>query len=403
MADALEEPRMISVVIPHYNAPESLDRVVEAVRAQDVTEEVEIIVADDGSDHVPHVPGATVVTQDDLGFRAAAARNLGASHARGEILAFLDGDTVPEPGYLAAAARHVAADPRAVVVGTRLTGPSRTEPQWLIDAWSTTHHLSAPDDTSWRFIISSVLTCSRDFFERIGGFDGTFVGYGGEDWEFGFRAWNHGATFIHEPHAIAVHDEDDFGERFPDAADEARVKNVETTALAHRITHPIARPSGVRFGTTDLSVYLAHHPEFDSPGVLELVVSSWLALDATIYLNSALDIPDLFRADPRVRLYPATGYSSISDHRISVDVDGAFVLDSAERFHRLLRETKDGLFVQLSPSHSSTSPTLTIRSHRSRVLRTRPSELNTSGDALAEFGLSLVDGPLRLERHFAGW
>lgn len=394
---------MISVIIPHYNAPESLARVVEAVRAQDIADEVEIIVADDGSAQVPDVPGATVVTQDDLGFRAAAARNLGASHARGEVLAFLDGDTVPEPGYLAAAARHIEADPRAVVVGTRLTGPSRTEPQWLTDAWSATDHLSTPDDTSWRFIISAVLTCSREFFERIGGFDGSFVGYGGEDWEFGFRAWNAGATFVHEPAAVAVHDEDDFGLRFPDAADEARVKNAETTALAHRIMHPIARPGGVRFDTTDIGVYVPHHTAFDSPGVLELVVSTWLALDATVYLNSALDIPDLFRADPRVRLHPSTGYSSISDHRISVDVDGAFVLDSAERFHRLLRETKDGVFVQLSPSHSPTSPTLTIRSHRSRVLRTRPRELNAFSDTLAECGLSLVDGPVRLERRFAGW
>ncbi|SIS51359.1 Glycosyltransferase, GT2 family [Corynebacterium appendicis CIP 107643] len=393
---------MISVVIPHYNAPEHLARVVEAVRAQDVADEVEIIVADDGSDHVPHVPDATVVTQDDLGFRAAAARNLGASHARGEILAFLDGDTVPEPGYLAAAARHVAADSRAVVVGTRLTGPSRTEPQWLIDAWSTTHHLSTPDDTSWRFIISSVLTCSREFFERIGGFDGSFIGYGGEDWEFGFRAWNAGATFVHEPAAVAVHDEDDFGGRFPDPAEEARVKNVETTALAHRITHPIARPSGVRFDTTDISVCLNHHAAFASPGVLELVVSTWLALDATIYLSSALEIPDLFRADPRVRLFPATGYSPISDHRITVNVDGAFLVSDAERFHRALRETKDGLFFEFS-SPSSTSSTLAIRSHRSRILRSRPRTLDGSDSSLASVGISRVDGPVRLERRFAGW
>ena len=394
---------MISVIIPHYNSPEQLARVVDAVRAQDIADEVEIIIADDGSYQVPDVPGATVVTQEDRGFRAAAARNLGTSHARGEILAFLDGDTVPEPGYLAASTRHIKADPRAVVVGTRLTGPERTEPQWLIDAWRTTRHLSSPDDTSWRFIISSVLTCSRDFFERIGGFDGSFVGYGGEDWEFGFRAWNAGATFIHEPAAIAVHDEEDFGRRFPDAAEKAHVKNAETTALAHRITHPIARPEGVRFDTTDISVYLIHHAAFDSPGVLELVISSWLALDATVYLNSALDVPDLFRADPRVRLFPATGYGPISDHRITVDVDGAFLLDSAERFHRLLRETKDGSFVQLSPSHSSTSPTLTIRSHRSRILRTLPRTLDGSDSSLAEFGLSLFDGPVRLERRFAGW
>ena len=391
---------MISVVIPHYNDPENLARVVAAVRAQDVADDVEIIVADDGSDQVPDVLGVTVVTQEDRGFRAAAARNLGASHARGEILAFLDGDTVPEPGYLAAATRHITADPHAVVVGTRLTGPERAEPQWLIDAWRTTHHLSAPDDTSWRFIISSVLTCSRDFFERIGGFDGSFVGYGGEDWEFGFRAWNAGATFIHEPTAVAVHDEEDFGGRFPDAAEEARVKNAETTALAHRITHPIARPAGVRFDTTDISVYLTHHSAFDNPGVLELVVSSWLALDATIYLNSALDIPDLFQADPRVRLFPATGYGPIADHRITVDVDGAFLLDNAAQFHRALRETKDGVYVELA---ASTSSTLTIRSHRSRVLCTRPRELNASDAALANSGLSLITGPVRLERHFAGW
>ncbi|MDK8625567.1 glycosyltransferase family 2 protein [Corynebacterium appendicis] len=389
---------MISVVIPHYNDPENLTRVVTAVRAQDVADEVEIIVADDGSDQVPDVPGATVVTQADRGFRAAAARNLGASHARGDILAFLDSDTVPEPGYLAAATRHVAADPRAVVVGTRLTGTERTEPQWLIDAWRSTRHLSSPDDTSWRFIISSVLTCSRDFFERVGGFDGSFVGYGGEDWEFGFRAWNAGATFIHEPAAVAVHDEDDFGARFPDAAEEARVKNVETTALAHRITHPIARPAGVRFDTTDLSVYLNHHAAFNSPGVLELVVSSWLALDATIYLNSALEVSDLFRAEPRVRLLPATG-SSISDHRITVDVDGAFLLDDAHLFLRALRETKDGLYLEFS----SSSSTLAVRSHRSRILRSRPRALDGSDSALAEAGLSRVDGPVRLERHFAGW
>lgn len=391
---------MISVIIPHYNAPEHLARVVAAVRAQDVADEVEIIVADDGSDQVPDVPGATVVTQEDRGFRAAAARNLGASHARGEILAFLDGDTVPEPGYLAAVARHIKADPHAVVVGTRLTGPERAEPQWLIDAWRTTHHLSAPDDTSWRFIISSVLTCSRDFFERIGGFDGTFVGYGGEDWEFGFRAWNAGATFIHEPAAVAVHDEEDFGSRFPDAAEEAHVKNAETTALAHRITHPIARPAGVRFDSTDISVYLTHHSAFDSPGVLELVICSWLALDATIYLNSTFEIPDLFRADPRVRLFPTTGYGPISDHRITVKVDGAFLVDNAAWFHHSLHETKNGMHVALA---ASTSSTLTIRTHRSLVLRTGPLKLNVSDAALAQLGLSLITGPVRLERHFAGW
>ena len=48
------------------------------------------------------VRSVRVVRQPRDGFRAAAARNLGAGHARGRVLCFLDGDTVPEDGYVAA-------------------------------------------------------------------------------------------------------------------------------------------------------------------------------------------------------------------------------------------------------------------------------------------------------------
>ncbi|RSZ63241.1 hypothetical protein EAH68_08130 [Corynebacterium hylobatis] len=59
--------------------------------------------------------------------------------------------------------------------------------------------LQRSDETSWRFIISAVLTCSRSFFGEFGGFDPTLAGYGGEDWEFGFRAGHAEARFVHEP------------------------------------------------------------------------------------------------------------------------------------------------------------------------------------------------------------
>ena len=83
----------VSVVIPHYNDPASLERVVHAVRAQDYAGAVEIVVADDGSAEPPAIDGVRVVRQADEGFRAAAARNLGAAAATGEVLAFLDADT----------------------------------------------------------------------------------------------------------------------------------------------------------------------------------------------------------------------------------------------------------------------------------------------------------------------
>ena len=61
-------------------------------------------MADDGSPEPPepgHRPYPVQVRwQPDLGFGAAAARNLGARAARGEVIVFLDQDCVPSPAYL---------------------------------------------------------------------------------------------------------------------------------------------------------------------------------------------------------------------------------------------------------------------------------------------------------------
>ncbi|WP_245945757.1 glycosyltransferase [Corynebacterium senegalense] len=365
----------VSVVIPHYNNHSALAGVVAAVRAQDYPGRVEIIVADDGSDIVPSLPGVRVVAQEDQGFRAAAARNLGAAAATGEVLVFFDGDTLPEPGFLRAVVPHIQRNRRALVVGSRLTGPDRSEPQWLADAWTRTDHLSRADDTSWRFIISAALACSATFFRHVGGFDASFVGYGGEDWEFGWRAWNAGAEFVHEPAAVAVHPETDFGARHPDTAEEARVKNVETLALARRVTHPLARPAGVVFDTADVAVVAA---EFPQPGALEAVIASWLRIDARVYVPA---VPGLFAADPRVVA------GAPANERIRVGLRQPWALQDADVFYRRATDRHhvcaDGTEVATARARALTSPSV-----RSR------------GQLL---GLTLLDAPQRLERLFAGW
>ncbi|MEH0147358.1 glycosyltransferase [Corynebacterium sp. Q4381] len=361
----------VSVVIPHYNSPESLARVVDAVRAQDYAGEVEIIIADDGSAETPRIDGTTTVTQPDLGFRAAAARNLGAEAARGEVLAFLDADTVPETGYLSAVVPHVVGDYRAVVVGTRLTGSQRREPQWLADAWERTNDLRDADHTSWRFIISAVLTCSAEFFNQVGGFDGTFVGYGGEDWEFGWRAWNAGATFIHEPAAVAIHPEEDFGGRFDDADKAARVKNAESLALARRITHPLARPEHVLFKNFDIAVTV---PLLDGEGVAEFVIAEWVKVGAYVHVA---DVPELFNADPRVGTEPR-------DARVHVAIGAGWAPQDLDAL--------------LAVEHVLLTDGTVIRTARAKALQLEP--VNASPE---DCGLTPITGPLQLERYFAGW
>lgn len=263
------EPPSVSVVVPYYRQQAELDRTLAALRRQThPAERLEVIVVDDGSPEAPVVPdGVRLLRQKDDGFRAAAARNLGARHASGSILVFLDADTTPEPEYIASLTRLPSLLPEAVTVGRRRhadlsgepiddpieeLGPrvELAEPGWLAEEYQRSGDLLRADQRSYRFVISAVLCCSAWLFERIGGFDKTFRTYGGEDWEWAHRAWVDGAVLAHVPGAVAWHDGPDWAGR-GDADDRAK-KNGETLALAQKITVSGSRPLGLIGGSPDV-------------------------------------------------------------------------------------------------------------------------------------------------------
>jgi glycosyltransferase involved in cell wall biosynthesis len=93
---AREDQPAVSVVIPAYNAEETIRRALESVAAQTYDNIVETIIVDDGSrdettciirDEYPRV---RLFEQPNQG--AAVARNLGVGEACGEYIAFLDAD-----------------------------------------------------------------------------------------------------------------------------------------------------------------------------------------------------------------------------------------------------------------------------------------------------------------------
>lgn len=233
-------PEDVAVVVTHYEQHAQLRRVLDALASQTLRP-AEVVVADDGSARAPDVPaGVRVVRQEDLGFRAAAARNLGAAATRSGTLAFLDADTVPEPAYLERLVRRVAASDDVLAVGRRRHAGAAgelPEPAWLRDGYAASRELLDADGLSFRYVISAVLACSRSLFEDVGGFDERFVGYGGEDWDLGYRAWNNGALLVHEPTAVAWHDGPDWAGRGGGTA----VKDEETRRLAALVPHPQVR------------------------------------------------------------------------------------------------------------------------------------------------------------------
>lgn len=246
----------VTVVVTHYEQQPQLDRTLAALAGQ----ADEVVVADDGSATPPRVPdGVRLVRQDDLGFRAAAARNLGADGATSDVLVFLDADTVPEPDFVAALTRRAAACPDVLAVGRRrhadLSGDGRElpEPAWLREAYAASRDLLDADGRSFRFVISAVLAVRRELFEDLGGFDERYVGYGGEDWDLAYRAWNAGAVLVHEPAAVAWHDGPDQAGRPADRA----AKDLETARLAALVPEPSTRGAPLPALLPDVLVDLA--------------------------------------------------------------------------------------------------------------------------------------------------
>jgi glycosyltransferase involved in cell wall biosynthesis len=105
---------LISVIVPCYHDPESLDALLRSLAAQAPPSEerrFEVVVVDSGMDD------AVVATAERFGARcvrgterllAGDARNLGARSARGSVLAFIDADCVAEPGWVGAIAEAFA-------------------------------------------------------------------------------------------------------------------------------------------------------------------------------------------------------------------------------------------------------------------------------------------------------
>ena len=118
---ATAAPPRVSVIIPHLNTPDALDRCLASVTAQVLDHgTAEIIVVDNGSTRpfaavAAAYPQVRFLTEPTPG--PGPARNTGVRAARGATLAFIDADCRAAPGWLQAAVTAVEAAPGRGVVG----------------------------------------------------------------------------------------------------------------------------------------------------------------------------------------------------------------------------------------------------------------------------------------------
>lgn len=113
----MSEP-LISIVIPAYNEEKNIAKCLQAIKAQDYTGEIEIIVVDNNSSDntaaIASQEGATVVLEKQAG--VIFAREAGTRVARGQIIVQTDADTYFEVNWLSNIMAAFAKYPEAVAV-----------------------------------------------------------------------------------------------------------------------------------------------------------------------------------------------------------------------------------------------------------------------------------------------
>ena len=195
---------MISVVIPTRDRPDALARCLAAL-ARERDAELEILVVDDSDAGGAAAPGARVIRAGGRG--PAAARNLGARAARGEIVCFTDDDCLPAPAWahrLAAACADGGAAAGATL-SDPAAGPAAAAAQLLTNTLMLSTRARAPDGGAvLGFAPTCNLACHAATLLALP-FDESFPLAAGEDRDWCARLVASGRRLRHVPDAAVVH------------------------------------------------------------------------------------------------------------------------------------------------------------------------------------------------------
>ena len=196
---------MISVVIPAFNAEETIREVVHAAREQDLTAGPEVIVVDDGSTdqtaNQAEQAGAQVLQQINQG--PAAARNAGWRAAQGEIVLFTDSDCKPHKDW----AKRLLSGFTNSGVGAVAGSYGIWNPySWLArNVHEEIRNRHAKMGGSIRVFGSYNVAIKKEVLEKLNGFDENYRRASGEDNDLSYRMLKGGFTIGFRPAALVDH------------------------------------------------------------------------------------------------------------------------------------------------------------------------------------------------------
>ncbi len=200
-----------SIVVPAYNAEETLAETLDAVLAQTL-DDWECVVVNDGSvdgtealaeSYAARDPRFRVVSQENRG--SAGAYNTGVSEAAGEFVVLCSADDVLLHEHLASMSGFIDEQPGFDIYSSNgyFWRPEAGVRELVYDARRRGKIESLTlSDVITRCFYSVGAAYRREWFDRVGGYRTDVFG---EDYDFWLRAMAQGAKHRYLPQALSLH------------------------------------------------------------------------------------------------------------------------------------------------------------------------------------------------------
>jgi len=203
---------MVSVIIVNYNGKNHLEKCLESLMKVDY-EKYEVILVDNNStddsiEFVKNVYPSVIIIKLEKNYGFAEPNNIGAKNAKGELLLFLNNDTVVNPNFIREMIKVINLDSKIAICQSLLLKPNgEVESSGdFIDILGRAF-MSKEKVTEVKEILSARGACMmvrKNIFWELGGFDKNFFA-SFEDIDLSWRAWIWGYKIVLVPNSIVYH------------------------------------------------------------------------------------------------------------------------------------------------------------------------------------------------------
>lgn len=207
----------VTIAIPHFRSEESLGFLLQSLCEQKTRldkKDIEVIVVNDEprnisvADRFTKQLNVKILNQEHQG--PAVARNTALKEANGELIFYLDSDSIPYVDWLETLFSSFINNPAIDSIGGRVV-PLKQK-GFVNDYFNLVNDLEKPQINKITGEIMTVITANCGFktnaLRTVGGFNENafrFIPPGGEDMDVSYRLRNKNYHFAYEPKAIVRH------------------------------------------------------------------------------------------------------------------------------------------------------------------------------------------------------